>query len=203
MKLQLLIITAVAMAMTACGNKKSNSGTRINRAATNQVATGTTSCSATSWGRIYDNNTDEYTFKQKVADITFRDISELGSINPQYNSTTGIEFQMTLRFSGGNLITTGTAQTTTTSSFKISDSITVNENGGYINFVLAGVRGYGSNGQIDATLGDDKGTIRLIGNKQTMSGQSVYFGKAYYNNNNAGDQYLGDFVISSCAVVGI
>jgi hypothetical protein len=195
MKLQLVLVTVIALMMSACGKQNSsNSGsTRVNRYQSAQIVPGTTSCSATSWGRIYDNTTDEATFRQRVIDITFRD--DIGTISPLYNSNTGIEFQMTLNFSGGQL-------SQARSTFKVSDSVTVNENGGYIQFVLGAIGGSGQSGYFNATLGDSKGTIRLEGQKNTYNGQQVYFGKAYYNNNN-GDQVLGDFIIGACAVVGI
>ena len=194
MKLQMALITVMALMLGACGKTNSNNSgsTRVNRYQSGQIVAGTTSCSTNSWGRIYDQSTDEVTFRQRVVDITFRD--DIGNISPLYNSNTGIEFQMTLNFSGGNL-------TTVRSNFKVSDSITVNENGGFIQFGLGNKGGTLMNGHLEARLGDSKGDIILVGDRTTSNGQQVYYGKAYYNNGN-GDMVLGDFLIGSCAVVG-
>lgn len=194
MKLKLVLISVMALVLGACGktNSKNSGSTRVNRYAANQIVAGTTSCSSNSWGRIYDQSTDETTFRQRVVDITFRD--DIGSISPLYSSNTGIEFQMTLNFAGGNL-------QTVRSNFKISDSVTVNEGGGYIQFGLGNKGGMLSGGHLEARLGDSKGDIILVGDRTTSNGQQIYYGKAYYNNGN-GDMVLGDFLIGACAVVG-
>lgn len=200
MKLQTLLLAFVALTLVACGKQSSkNSGsTRLNnRYQTNNIVPGTTTCNQASWGRIYDNNTNEAAFRQRVADLAFRNLDEIGSISPYYNSSTGIEFQTTLAFSGGQLVPSNSRAT-----FKISDSYTIQENAGYIQFVLAGLGGTGGNGYIDAQIGDSKGYVRLRGNLSNQQGQQIYVGQAYYNNNNMGEQYLGEFVIGACAVVG-
>ncbi len=201
MKLQLVLITVIALMTGACGkqNSKNSGSTRINRYQANQIVSGTTSCQASSWGRIYDETTNETIFRQRVADFSLRNLDEIGNISPLYNSNTGIEFQMTLTFQNGQLI-----PSTSQASFKISDSITIQENGGYIQFRMGGMGGQAQGGgQFSAQIGDTKGYVRLDGTKTVYQGQQILFGQAYFNNYNQGEQLLGSFVIDSCAAVGI
>lgn len=204
MKIQVLFITVIALMMSACGksNKSNSSSTRVNRYQNNQISQiqGSTNC-GNSWGRIYDNSANDATFRQRVLDFTLRADDQVGDISPLYNSTTGIEFQMSLNFSGG-LLRAGSKI-----SFRISDSATVNDNAGYIFFVMAAApqqtQSQGGNGQFDAYLGDSKGYTRLKGSRVTSQGQQIYYGNVFYSNNNATEEFLGEFVIQPCAVSGI
>lgn len=197
MKLKIALLTAMALMITACGKQSKSGSTRVNRYSANQLITGTTTCNTATWGRIYDNNISDVSFRQKVADFSLKNLEEIGNISGNYNSQTGVEFQMTLNFVNGQLSQGSQA------AFRISDSITIQENGGYIQFVMGGMSGSGANGQFNAQIGDQKGFVRLQGMKTTYQGQQVLYGQASYNNYNQGEVYLGEFVIAACAAVGI
>ncbi len=193
MKTQLILVTVIALMLGACGKKDNKSSTRINRQAGNALATGTTTCNTSTFGKIYDNQIDDVSFRQKVADFSLRNLDEIGNISGQLNSPYGINFQMTLNFSGGRLAQNSQVMIT------IFDSIALNENGGYLQFQLNGMEGQGANGQFNVVVGDQKGYLRLEGSRQN---QGIY-GRAYYNNYNQGERPIGEFQVANCAVVGI
>jgi hypothetical protein len=202
MKLKMAFIALTAIFMAACGNQnKTNSGsTRINRYSQNQLTTGTTTCSTSTWYKIYNENVDQTTYKQTVADFSFHSMDDLGDMSGAYSSPTGVSLQMTLGFSNGQL-------TSAKNAWTIADSYTINDNGGYYNFVLPRAAGSGTAGvSFNVQLGDDKGYVHLVGQKTTSNGQQVWAGTVTYYNTGASyssEQLLGYFVVPTCAVVGL
>ena len=200
MKLQKVLIAVSALFLVACGKQNNNNSgsTRINRQTNANAVIGTTTCNQSTWGKIYDSTVDDNTFRQRVADFTLRTLDEVGNVSGAYNSQTGINFQMTLNFQNGQLVQNGTQ-----AAFRITDSITLNENGGYISFLMGAMGGSGQGGQFNAQVGDSKGYVRFQGYKTTSGGQQIVYGQVFYNNYGQGEQYLGEFVNGSCAVTGI
>lgn len=197
MKTKLILLTVLTLILGACGKQNKKSSTRVNRYQANQVVSGTTSCSQATWGRIFENNLNPEAYRQRIADFTLRSLDELGTLSPLQTSDTGVEFQMTLQFANGQLV-----QQNSKAVFKITDSFT-QQGEGYIQFAFNNFQGQGMNGQFSAVLSDDKGSVKLEAQKTTYQGQPVYYGRATYSNYQQAEQNLGEFYISTCAVVGI
>lgn len=206
MKLKVIFLIAIATLMSACGKQGSRgSGTRINRS--NMALTGamgSPSCQQNVWGRVYNNNTSDEAFRQTVANFALYNVDEIGMISPFYNSTsTGIHFRMTLTFQNSQLNPQASQ-----AAFQIVDSY-VNQPSTDgtpvrpIEFVITGAQGQAANGQFNAILADQKGSIRIQGYRTSANGQQLLAGQIYFTNAGQAEQYLGEFVFNGCGLVGI
>lgn len=196
MKTKMLILILTVLALSACGRKGARSGASRGQHRGGVTQVGTTTCSTSMYGAIYDNSTDAWTFTQRLVDFTGN--ADLGLVEPQYSArTTGVDMQMTARFSNNSFDAAGSRI-----MIRILDEKWAQGLGKIDDIVLTGDSGVNrGNGSFTASFKDQYGTVTVEGSRDYSI--NMVGGVIYFQNTGAERQVMGRFWISGCSLVGI